>query len=97
MTAAELAPSPVSRARAVRRCAAFLWIVALLAVGFGLWAVLRQEPSAVYYVVKWPENGRCSVTAERPERPGVRTLWFSTLHDTAAQRVRELREQRRCA
>ncbi len=100
MTAAGLASSTASATaatRAAKRCAAALWSVAVLAVGFGLWAVLRDPGPPAYYVVKWPESGKCTVTRERPGQTGVRILWFSTLEQSAERKTRELRENLRCA
>ncbi len=85
------------RAGTIQRYAIATWAFAFAVMSFGLWAVLRDDdtPSA-YYIVKRIDSGRCTVTHAPPEGGEFKTLWFSTVQQSALKKVHEFKEQRRC-
>lgn len=83
--------------RTIQRCAIVTWALAFAVMGFGLWAVLRGDDTpSTYYIVKRIDSGRCTVTHAPPEGGEFKTLWFSTVQQSALKKVHEFKEQRRC-
>lgn len=85
------------RAGTIQRCAIATWAIAFAVMGFGLWAVLRDDDTpSTYYIVKRLDSGRCTVTHAPPEGVEFKTLWFSTVQQSALRKVREFKHERRC-
>jgi hypothetical protein len=73
------------------------WLVAFLTLTGSALALLGGGSDyRAYYIIKWAKSGKCSVTDQRPNRGGYKTLWMGNQQRVAERKAKEFITLYRC-